>query len=274
MIMKQIYQFDVDIDNKPVTVIIKKPNHGQIEDAEFVFSQKFNQLLNAGFLSRSMMNKKYGDIGGAYSDKMIKDLGSAIEKLADCERTIQFFEGAKDLSDDQQEELIEAKDAYANIQFNIANMDRDLEVMYANSADAKSEEHMIKWFVLQTAHFEEAVEKDGKEERETFPLFDGNTFEEKLSAYSEFLDDVEDADTDDLSKKKKIVAASLEKLSRVINLWYHGMGHTSEEVEKNYARYFPELVEEEEEVPEKKPSKKTAKKKVAAKEEVAEESAS
>ena len=121
------------------------------------------------------MNKKYGDIGGTYSDKMIKDLGRAIEKLADCERTIQFFEGAQELSEEQTEELLEAKDAYANIQFNIANMDRDLEVMYANSADAKAEEHMIKWFVLQTAHYYETVAKDGKQVKELFPLFDGNT---------------------------------------------------------------------------------------------------
>ena len=236
--MKQIYQFEVKVDEKPVTVVVKKPNHGQIEDAEFVFSQKFNQLLNAGFLSRSMMNKKYGDIGGTYSDKMIKDLGRAIEKLADCERTIQFFEGAQELSEEQTEELLEAKDAYANIQFNIANMDRDLEVMYANSADAKAEEHMIKWFVLQTAHYYETVAKDGKQVKELFPLFDGNTFDEKLVSYSDFLDDVEEGDTDDLSKKKKIVAAALEKLSRVINLWYNGMGNSSEEVEENYARFF------------------------------------
>lgn len=266
--MKQIYQFNVEVDDQPVTIVVKKPNHGQIEDAEFVFSQKFNQLLNAGFLSRSMMNKKYGDIGGAYSEKMIQDLGSSIEKLAACERTIQFFESAKELSEDQKDELVEAKDAYANIQFNIANMDRDLEVMYANSADAKAEEHMIKWFVLQMSFFYQSVEKEDGTAKELFPLFEGNTFEEKLASYSDFLDDVEDGEADELSKKKKIVSLALEKLSRVVNLWYNGMGGSETEIEENYQRFFEpqeeEDVEEEEVVKEEtKPAKKTAKKKTA-----------
>jgi len=240
--MKQIYTFKVDVDKKDIEVFIKKPSRSEIEDAEFVFSQKFNQLLNAGFLSRSMMNKKFGDIGGMYSDKTIKDLGVAIEKLTDCQRIIEFFEGAQDLTEEQKKELSDAKNAYTNIQYNIQNIDRDLDVMYSNSADAKAEEHMIKWFVLKTAYYYQSVERSGENKKEAFPLFDGKTFEEKLESYATFLDEVEDSDSPEMSFKKKVIAAALEKLSRVVNIWYNGMGNTQEEVEESYERFFGKKV--------------------------------
>jgi hypothetical protein len=238
--MKQVYNFGVDVGGENVEVVIKRPNHIEIEDAEFVFSQKFNQLLNAGFLSRSMMNKKYGDIGGVYSEKMIKELSIAVEKLADCERTIQFFGSSEDLTNEQREELAVAKDVYTNIQYNIANMDHDLEVMYANSADAKAEEHMIKWFVLNLSFYEETLGSGEDEKKELFPLFEGKTFNEKIESYSEFLNDVEDSDDEELSRKKKVVSESLTKISQAINLWYNGMGDTKEILEENYQKFFVE----------------------------------
>ena len=261
--MKLVYSFTVDIDGEDVKILIKRPNHIEVEDAEFVYSQKFNQLLSAGFLSRSMMNKKYGDIGGVYSEKMLKELSIAVEKLADCERTIQFFESAEDLSNEHREELAEAKEVYTNIQFNIANMDNDLESMYSNSADTKAEAHMIKWYVLFLSFFEETI----GEETEVFPIFDGNTFAEKIESFSEFLSDVDDNDEEGLSKKKKIASASLEKLSQIINLWWSGYGETEEALEKNFKKFFIDNqpqppVEEEPEKEEKKPAtKKAAKKK-------------
>lgn len=256
--MKEIYNFKVTVDKKDVEVFVKKPSRSEQDDAEFVFSQKFNQLLNAGFLSKSMMNKKFGDIGGLYSQKTVDDLGVAIEKLGECQRVIEFFEGAKDLTDEQKKELKDAKDAYTNIQFNIRNFDRDLDLMYANSADAKAEEHIIKWFVLKTAHYYQVVERNGELKKEGFPLFEGKTFEERLESYATFLDEIDDTDTPEMSFKKKVISASLEKLSRVINIWYNGFGDNQESIEESYKRFFGPKKEEDSEE-EKEESKVVAK---------------
>lgn len=264
--MKQVYNFFVDVDNKKVEVAVKRPNHLQIEEAEFVFAQKFNHLLSQGFLSRSMMNKQYGDIGGLYSEKMVEDLSLALEKMDDCKRTIEFFDKVEDLDEEQKEKLRDARESYANITFNIANMDRDLEIMYANSADAKAEEHMIKWFVLNLSYFAEVVEKDGEEKKEFFPLFEGQKFEEKMASYSDFLSEVEEGEDEELSRKKKIVSESLGKLSRVINLWYNGMGENHESIEENYEKFFGDLGEPLKEKP-KPVKKKAASKKVASQKE-------
>ena len=55
--MKKLYTFPIDIDKKKVEVFVAKPSQSEIEDAEFIYAQKFNQLLQDGFLSKAMMKK-------------------------------------------------------------------------------------------------------------------------------------------------------------------------------------------------------------------------
>lgn len=259
--MKQIYNFNVKVDGRDVKVVVKKPLQSEVEISEYVYSQKFNELIKAGFLSRAQMDKKNGDIGGPYSKQTIDDLGKAIEKLSKCEKTIQFFDGAETLTDEQGRELQKAKDIYTNIQYNIANMDRNIENMYQNSADQKAEEHLIKWLVLQMAYYVEVVSKDGEPTEEYFSIFDGDTFAAKLESYVKFLDaDDEDAE---LTYKQKIAAESITIISRIVNIWYNGYGATPEKVEEHYLQFFDEEIEpkeEEEETPS-PPKKKTASKK-------------
>lgn len=265
--MKELYSYEYSLPDseEKVTVFLKKPNAAEIEDAEFAYSQKFNRLLHQGFLSRSMMDKRFGDIGGMYSEKNVKDLSTAIEKLIDAQRIIEFFEGAEGLTNEQIKELEDARETFVNVRFNIASMDRNLEDMYNQSADAKADNHMIKWLVLNNSYYYATVTKGENSKKEAFPLFEGQTFEEKLKAYNSFLDEIEETDSADLTKKKKIIEGTLVRLSRVMNLWKNNLGKNQEELEKAYEEYFPTkkvekpetpLEEAEEEVPQKRGRKK------------------
>ena len=233
--MKRLYEFEVEVNKEKIKVFLKKPSNSEVEVAEYVYGQKFSSLLNAGFLSKSMMDKKFG---GIYSEKTIKDLGKAVEKLVEAQKTIQFFEGAEDLTEVQKKDLKDAKDTYTNIQANISTVDNNLSAMYGQSADQKAEEYMMKWFVLNCSFFSETITKGGKSTTEDFPVFEGTSFEEKTQSYSKFLDDVEDDDSEDISKKKNIAKESLQMLSRIINLWYHGYGKDQETLAKSYEDFF------------------------------------
>ena len=50
-------------------VVVSKPSVADVEDAEFFYGQKFNEFINAGFLTKAMLAKKMGDIGGMTSKK-------------------------------------------------------------------------------------------------------------------------------------------------------------------------------------------------------------
>ena len=242
--MKPLYTFEADIEDEKVKVCFAKPSHGDIEDAEYIYSQRFNKLLNDGFLSRAMMTKRFDDIGGMFSDKKNEDIASQIKSLLEAKKTIEFFGGAKKLSEEQKQELEKAEKSYIALEKRIIENDVQLEQMYSQSADAKAEEYLVKWFVVNCSYFYEKV-KDGKKiKEETFPLFDGATFKEKDNQLSDLLEEEESGEDPMISRKKKIVKKYLYLIQRRVSLWYNGHAKDQESAESSLAKFFPESEEE------------------------------
>jgi hypothetical protein len=242
--MKPLYTFEADIEDEKVKVCFAKPSHGDIEDAEYIYSQRFNKLLNDGFLSRAMMTKRFDDIGGMFSDKKNEDIASQIKSLFEAKKTIEFFGGAKKLSEEQKQELEKAEKSYIALEKRIIENDVQLEQMYSQSADAKAEEYLVKWFVVNCSYFYEKV-KDGKKiKEEAFPLFDGATFKEKDNQLSDLLEEEESGEDPMISRKKKIVKKYLYLIQRIVSLWYNGHAKDQESAESSLAKFFPESEEE------------------------------
>lgn len=236
--MKPLYTFETKFKNEKVKVCFAKPTHGDIEDAEYVYSQRFNKLLNDGFLSRAMMTKRFDDIGGMFSDKKNKDVANQIKGLLEAKKAIEFFGGAKKLSKDQEEELERAKTSYIALEKRIIENDVQLEQMYSQSADAKAEEHLVKWFVVNCSYFYEKIKDGNKVKEEAFPIFDGASFKEKNQQLSDFLEDESEEDDQILSKKKFLVRDSLTLIQRVVSLWYNGHAKDQETTEEALEQFF------------------------------------
>ena len=58
-------------------IVVEKPSLSEVENAEFFYGQKFNEYINAGFLTRAMLSKKMGDLGGI-SSKATNEKASVI----------------------------------------------------------------------------------------------------------------------------------------------------------------------------------------------------
>lgn len=245
--MKPLYTFEANVKDEKVKVCFSKPTHGDIEDAEYVYSQRFNKLLNDGFLSRAMMTKRFDDIGGMFSEKKTEDVAKQIKDLIEVKRTIEFFGGAKKITKEQEAELEKAKESYIAIEKRIIENDVQLEQMYSQSADAKAEEYLIKWFVLNCTYFYEKV-KDGKEiKEESFPIFEGSSFKEKESQLNELLEELEEGDDQILTRKKEIVKNYLSLIQRVVTLWYNGFATDQETTEEALEKFFDNDDEDKEE---------------------------
>ena len=223
--MKRIYTFKIDdAEKKKTEIFFSKPKNSEVEDAEYVYAQKFNQLLSSKFMSRAMMNKLFGDIGGIYSEESTKEISNDLQDLMGSQQTIEFFKGGENLTDEQKEKLKEAEETFLMLQKKIAENDANLKQMYAQSADTKAEEYMIKWFLLNCSFYTETIEAHGESKTESFPLFDEGDFAEKEKQYDEYLEDIEDYDPDELKNKKAVVSNSIGTLNKVITLWYNGYG--------------------------------------------------
>jgi hypothetical protein len=255
--VKKLYTFTVEIENKKsVEVFVAKPSQSEIEDAEFIYAQKFNQLLQDGFLSKAMMNKKFGDIGGIFSEKSNKELAEAITELLEAKKRIEFYGNAKNLTPSQQQELDKANETHAILQKKIVEGDQALQSMFSKSADSKAEEHMVKWFILNSSYYIAEIQDGDVKKSQEFKLFDKPSFAEKAEQLNSLFEDIEEYDSDQVKLKKHLIAKSFVLIGRIISIWYNGYGADQDAVQKALEEFFPEDFIKEEKPVVKKRAKK------------------
>lgn len=240
--MKELYKFTIErkVDKKKekIKVFVGKPNHSMIEDAEFFYSSEYNRFLNAGFLTKAMMNKKMGDIGGFVSKAHSESLAEIIKELMDAQKTIQFYGGAKELNEEQKASLDEAEKTFSRCQTLLAEYEMATNQQYGQTCDNKALERVIRWFVLNCSFFYDSI--DGGEKEESFELFEGSDFQEKEAFFRSLLDEEFDPNDKDMVKRKQILDASLDTLTRAISIWYNRLGENQKEIEEKLKEIFGE----------------------------------
>jgi len=241
--MKEVYSFPVNCGTEEKEDLVKvafiKPSNSMMEDAEFYYGQQFNRLMKAGFMSRAMMDKEFGDLGGVVSKQAQETFVESLTKMLEAQRVIEFYGGAESLSDEQEQKLKDSTEIFAILQKQIAENDVNLRNMYAQSADAKAEESLMKWFVLNCSYFYEEVLKDGQKKSELFTLFDAANINDKKAQLDQYLEDEEEGQ-DQLNRKKRLVLKSLPQLNKAISLWYNGFGTNQAEIEEAFEKVFGE----------------------------------
>jgi len=220
-------------------VIFKKPSFSDIEDAEFFYGQKYNEFINSGYLTRLMLNKKIGDMGGSSSKLSDELIQKAFLDNLEASKVIEFYEGQKGLNKEQESKLSEAKKTFASTQKTISDFESFHRSQYDQTAEAKAEQKIIEWFIFNFSFYEDEI--DGK--KEEFPIFEGDYYEDKRSHYLSLCEDEEDIEDKSLLKNKGIFDQSFETLAKVANLWYNKMGSNQKEIEKSLEEVFP-LIDE------------------------------
>lgn len=216
-------------------VIFQKPSFSDIEEAEYFYGQKYNELINSGYLTRLMLNKKLGDIGGTSSKLSEEVLQKAFLDNVESARTIQFYEGQKDLDEDQTQKLEEAKELFVSSQKIVADIEEIHRSQYNQTAEAKAEQKIIEWFIFNFSFYEDEVDGD----KEIFPLFLGDDYDSKREHYLILCEDEDDIEDKDLLKNKGVFDQSFLTLARVANLWYNKMGSDQKEIEEQLEKIFP-----------------------------------
>lgn len=256
--MKQIYSFDVKREvvkevphikktkEGPVEttkktkktiknrVIFYKPSIYDLEDADFFYGQKYNEYINAGFLTKAMLAKKMGDLGGMTSENGQEYLSELVAKSVEAARVVEFFDGSDTLDEEQKNQLEDAKKTYAMTTKEIQEIELGLRSQFSQTADAKAEQKLIEWLVLSFTSYEDQI---NKEDKEIFPLFEGENYDEKR-AFMLKLQEEEDTEDPSQLKIKTLYESSFETLIRVASIWYNKLGDNQETVEKALEELF------------------------------------
>jgi hypothetical protein len=206
----------------------------KIEEAEFFYGQKFNEYINSGFLTKAMLNKKMGDIGGLSSKVTVESLQKAIVDNIEASRVIEFYGSSKDLTEEQQNKLDEAKLTFSSTKSQVTDYEQAIRSQFSQTADVKSEQKLIEWLIFHLAFYEEDV--DGK--KELFPIFEGDSFEDKRYMYMELCEKIEDIENHNLYKVKAIFDKSFETLARVASIWYNKIAENQEDIDKALKEMF------------------------------------
>ena len=215
-------------------IVLAKPSVSQVENAEFFYGQKFNEYINAGFLTKAMLSKKMGDLGGFSSKQANERLQSLLLENVEAARTVQFYGGSEKLTKEQEEKLKESKEIYVATKKEIADYEASIRDQFNQTADAKAEQKLIEWFVFNFSFFEDEVD----DKKELFSLFEGENFNEKRNYYLNLSDQDSEITDPTFLKQKNIFEESYEGLIRAVSIWYNKLGQDQESIEKSMKELF------------------------------------
>jgi len=215
-------------------VIFTKPSFADIEEAEFFYGQKYNEFIQAGYLTKFLLNKRIGDAGGSSSKLSDKLIQKAFIDHMESAKVIEFYEGQKDLNNEQEKKLEEAKELFVSSQKTVSDFEEFHRSQYSQTAEAKAEQRIMEWFIFNFSYYEEEVDN----EKGIFPLFVGEDYEEKRKHFLELCEDEDDIEDKESLKNKGIFDQSFETLARVANIWYNKLGSNQEEISKSLKEMF------------------------------------
>ena len=247
--MSDLYTFDIKRQKKSGKskktvknkIVVVRPSLAEVENGEFFYGQKFNEYINAGFLTKAMLSKKMGDLGGLASKEDADRLQTLMMENIEAARVIQFYGEGKNLDDEQQKKLKDAQEEFITTQKQIHEYQAALRDQFSQTADAKAEQKLIEWFVFNFSFYEDKI----GDKKELFPIFQGETFDDKREFYLSISDEGIDIKNEDLKKAKEIFDASYETLIRVISVWFNKMGTDQKTIDSALKELFEEEVKEE-----------------------------
>lgn len=223
---KELYRFNVKIKEEEIPVVFLKPDVDQQELAAHFFSQRFNEYVGEGFMTRAMMYKKLGDTN---TKEQTDAIAKALQHHMEASRIIEFLNSSpKKLTKAQKTKLTNAEEDFAESRKALVDYESHTRNQFAHTADKKAEDKLVEWYLFNCSFYEEKL----GEKTSLFPVFKGDDFDAKRRLYLTMADEDFESEDENLIKNKELFAASFEKLVTVISLFINGLAKNKEEMEK------------------------------------------
>ena len=196
----------------PNQIIISRPNRRQIEEADMEYSVEVSKCIKRGILTRAMLAKKYSDSGGVLSEEDAQFLTKRYGELADLQADFTRIDAKEKKNSRDKERIEELSNKISGVRSEIVDMESSYSALFNHTADTKAQNKAILWYMLNLTSIKE------NEDEASRPLFEGETFDEKLDHYYKLEEEGDD-----------FYSEVSEKLPSYISLWYFSPNPTKED---------------------------------------------
>jgi hypothetical protein len=196
----------------PNEIIISRPNRRQIEEADMEYSVEVSKCIKRGILTRAMLAKKYSDSGGVLSEEDAEFLTQRYGKLADLQADFTRLDAKEKKNSRDKERIKELTEKISGVRTEIVDMESSYSSLFNHTADTKAQNKAILWYMLNLTEIKETDDQSSR------PLFEGETFDEKLDHYYKLEEEGDD-----------FYSQVSEKLPSYISLWYFSPNPTKED---------------------------------------------
>lgn len=192
----------------PYRVIMKQPTRREIEEAELEFSVEMSNCIKKGILTKAMLAKKYSDTGGLLAEEDAKNLTKMYIRYGEISQENEKLNAkVSSLSDKEKKKMNDIAGEIALLRKDIINIETSYANLFNHTADVRAENKVIQWYILNLTNIQKEDEDESK------PLFEGSSFEQKLSSYYEM-----EEEGDELYD---IVGG---KIAALYSFWYYSSG--------------------------------------------------
>jgi hypothetical protein len=194
----------------PYRVIMKQPTRRQIEDAELEFSVEMSNCIKKGILTKAMLAKKYSDTGGLMAEDDAKELTKMYVRYGELSQESEKIQIKNKQSEKDKKRIEEIAGEISVLRKDIVNVETSYSNLFNHTADVRAENRVIQWYILYLTFIQK------EDEDKMSPLFEGNSFEQKLDRYYEL---EEDGDV--------IYDLIGGKIAALYSFWYYSSGAVS-----------------------------------------------
>ena len=200
-------------------VLIKKPNRSLFDEAELFYGVRLSEGIKAGLLTRALLAKRFSNDGGILSDDDKDRYADLYLKLYEVQLEHDHLAGVgKKKTKAQEVKLADLVEQLGVIKKELTDFEMAQSSLFEQTAENRARNKTILWWTLHLGYL---LNDEEDEDAEPIPVFEGDTYEEKLEKYDKMEED------DD-----EFVEELLSKLLYYVSFWYVGKVNTEEEFKK------------------------------------------
>ena len=166
-----------------IPFLFKKPSRAQREDAELERAVWETKFITAGILPQALLLKTYANYGGILSDDQKINYRKLQADYLLAEAELKRLQA----NDRDNKAAIEAEAIkLVTLRQDILDFQQEQSVFFENTAESKSRQKLIEWYVLHLTYWK-PTKADGSNGEWT-PYFAGETTAAKLASFDAILD--------------------------------------------------------------------------------------
>jgi hypothetical protein len=196
----------------PYRVILKMPTRRDIEEAELEYSIEMSNCIRKGILTKAMLAKKYSDTGGLLTEEDAKSLTANYVKYGEVLNEYQKLSIKKKKATQDEDKISKLAGKLSTLRKEIVDVETSYSSLFNHTADTRAQNRTIQWYILHLTHIQKA------DEDEINPLFEGESFEDKLDSYYRLEEEGDE-----------LYDISGGKVTTLMSFWYYSSGSVSKE---------------------------------------------